>query len=196
MIIGIGGWAFAGKDAVAEILERDHGFGRTYMSYPLEQALLKLDPLIYVSVHETHEVGIGGLVNGCGRYSMIHRQVGYDRSKKILEVRRLLQVLGTEVGREMFGEDVWVKQAQGNIDRLLDGTREHVVITGIRFVNEFRMIVRERGQTWWINRPGIEPVNAHVSDNTLSASDFDRTIENDGTLADLAKKVAWCLTDS
>ena len=47
-LIGIGGYAGSGKDAVADILEDSHGFYRTFMSQPLNAALCRLNPQIEV----------------------------------------------------------------------------------------------------------------------------------------------------
>ena len=47
-LIGIGGYAGSGKDAVADILEDSHGFYGTFMSQPLNAALCRLNPQVEV----------------------------------------------------------------------------------------------------------------------------------------------------
>lgn len=173
-VVGLGGYAGAGKDAVADVLE-SMGWERTYVSRPLEHALLTLDPYIVVSM-------------GTMRYSEIHAEVGYDASKKIPEVRRLLQVLGTEVGREMFGPDVWINACLNEVLGRYPAP-VGIVVTGIRYHNEMEAIRTIGGRLYWVSRPGYGPVNTHSSDNTLSADDFDGDIANDGTLGDLDREV-------
>lgn len=175
MIVGLGGYATAGKDAVADVLV-GYGWKKTYMSKPLEKALLTLDPI----------VGCGYSYCDCRMtYSELHAEVGYDESKKVGEVRRLLQTLGTEVGRKQFADDLWVRLAFAEVDRL-HGTAGHdVAITGIRFPNELEALHARGGVAVWVDRPGTKPANAHPSEHTLRVRDFDHVIRNDGDLEDL-----------
>lgn len=191
-LIGLGGYAECGKDAVADLLvEHGNSWFKTYMSKPLEQALLKLDPVVFIQDNlwsdwfdwEDSPYYGGHLEKYC-RYSDLHELVGYEKSKKVNEVRRLLQVLGTEIGRKMFGEDVWVNKAFGEVDGALQAD-ERVVITGIRYRNELAALSGRGGLAVWVARPGYGPVNAHSSDNTLGPEDFDLTVDNDGSLEDL-----------
>ena len=166
-LIGLGGYAYAGKDSIANVLE-EMGWFRTYMSAPLEQALLTLNPYI---INEKFQIV---------RYAELHAAVGYDESKKNPEVRRLLQTLATEVVRNMFGDDVWIDLAFASLPPDAD-----VVITGIRYPNELEAIRHSGGKAYWVDRPGFGPVNDHSSDNTLGPDDFDGIIPNHGTLEDL-----------
>lgn len=198
-IIGLGGYATSGKDAVADFLVEHGGWEKTYMSKPLERALLILNPFVYRTVQdegsfqETENTTDGRRTPGWKpweRYSELHDRVGYEQSKKNPEVRRLLQILGTEVGREMFGNDVWV-------DLMADDVRDIVargksaVITGIRYENELRAIRNMGGRVVWVSRPGTNPVNAHTSDNSLIPGMFDDVIANNGTLEKLKQVVLF-----
>ena len=178
-LIGIGGYAGSGKDAVADILEDSHGFYRTFMSQPLNAALCRLNPQIEVRHGEVF------------RYVDLIAQLGYTKAKELPEVRRLLQAMGTEVGRDMFGQTVWVDL----MEQTLAGYKpdDNVVVTGIRFPNEASMIRELGGELWWVYRPGYGPVNSHSSDNTLSLRHFDRVVVNDGTLDDLEQLVTKIL---
>ena len=178
-LIGIGGYAGSGKDAVATILEDSHGFYRTFMSQPLNAALCRLNPQIEVRHGEVF------------RYVDLIAQLGYTKAKELPEVRRLLQAMGAEVGRDMFGQTVWIDQLRNYLAAYKPD--DDVVVTGIRFPNEARMIVELGGQLWWVYRPGYGPVNSHSSDNTLTYEDFDRVVMNDGTLADLEQLVTKML---
>lgn len=170
-LLALGGYAEAGKDAIADHLEGDLSWSRDYFSSALEEALLKLDPWIITD----------GIFYE--RYSELHKRKGYTESKQNPEVRRLLQVLGTEVGREMFGKSVWVNIFDRKVKPLLEAG-ENVVVTGVRFRNEVIWARRRGGHAVWVDRGG-EPVNDHASDNSLSEKDFDHTIKNTGTLAEL-----------
>lgn len=174
-LVVIGGYATAGKDAVANILVQELGWYKTYMSYPLERALLTIDPYIPCSA-----ISGGYWI----RYSELHKDVGYDESKKNPEVRRILQTLGTEVGRNMFGEDVWLDLVCVEVaDALAD--RQSVVVTGVRYPNELVRFKELGGISLWVERAGVSAVNTHSSDNTLRHDDFDIWCSNNGTLEDL-----------
>ena len=180
ILIGLGGYATSGKDTVADFLVQDHGFYKTYMSRPLEAALLALDPQLLTD---------GDMLM---RYSQLHSLVGYDQSKKNPEVRRLLQKLGTEVGRQILGENVWTDLMLKEVLPILRSGKS-VCVTGIRFANEHDAIkFSGQGTLWWVDR-GLPPVNDHASDNSLAPEDFDRVIDNHGTLGQLESRIASLL---
>lgn len=178
-LVGLGGYAESGKDAFADILVKEFGWKKDYMSRPLEQALLTLNPLV------PH---LNCFIPACNlkteSYSMLHKRVGYTRSKEIPEVRRLLQVLGTDIGRNMFGQYVWVDLMEKRLKIALDNFEYKMAVTGIRFHNELDMIHRQDGVVIWMDRGG-SPVNVHSSDNTLKSEDFDVVVNNRGSLEDL-----------
>lgn len=191
-LVGLGGHGLAGKDVVARRLEGRYGWKRTYFSAGLEQALLKLNPLIptgheWWSSDEGVECFIDDHEGDVVPYAEMHEAIGYDRSKQNTEVRRFLQILGTDIGRDMCDADVWLRWAFRKVDE--DAARGYnVAITGVRFSNEMAAIKARGGLTVWVDR-GFGPVNDHVSDNTLNRNDFDMILLNDGTLEDLYAKV-------
>lgn len=185
-LIGLGGKLRAGKDAVGDYLESTQGFIKLGMSDALNAALLKLNP--YIPCDD-----IPSRLTGTHRYQELHDEVGYVEAKKNPEVRRLLQVLGTEVGRDMIDPDVWVKIAEKKILEHWEAGKD-VVITAIRFPNELEMIRRLGGTSIWIERPvPVQPyvgnpayeIAEHASENSVSETDFSWTIYNAGTLEDL-----------
>lgn len=177
-LIVIGGYATSGKDAVANILVEELGWYKTYMSRALEKALLTLDPYIPVDL----------IQNTFIRYTEWHFSVGYDESKKNPEVRRLLQSLGTEVGRDMFDQDVWLNLVCDDVTNKMKAEK-NVVVTGIRYPNELLRFETLGALSLWIERPGVQAVNTHSSDNTLQKNDFDICFVNGGTLENLATQV-------
>ena len=111
--------------------------------------------------------------------------MGWEETKRISpETRRLLQILGTEVGREMFGQDFWVNQAMKNL-----GKFDKAVITDVRYPNEYKAIKAREGIIIRIIKPGTGAVNMHASETALDNFSFDATIVNDGTIYDLNKKI-------
>jgi dephospho-CoA kinase len=173
MIIGLSGYAQTGKDTVAKHLIDSYGYRRVAFADPIREALYRLNPL--VEVGEFNSVHLKSAVDG----------MGWEEVKKISpETRRLLQVLGTEVGRQMFGEDFWVNQSIRSV-----GKFDKVVFTDVRYPNEYKSIKQRDGVIIRVVKPGTKAVNSHSSESALDSFVFDFTIENDGSLEELNKKI-------
>lgn len=172
MIIGFCGLAGAGKDTAAAHLVERHGYRRIAFADPMRVALERLDPFV--------QIGAAHL-----RLSHIVAARGWHEAKKEPDVRRLLQRFGTEVGRNLFGTDVWV-------DLALDGVEpgERIVATDVRFANEAAAIVRLGGIVVEVQRPGAGLAGTEAA-HASEAMDFGRhaVIVNDGTLDELHAKV-------
>lgn len=172
MIIGLSGYARSGKDTVADHLISTYNFTRHSFAASMKDAMYKLNPIV-------HADDIGPM-----RYQALVDAYGLDKVKDTYpEVRRLLQVFGTEVGREMFGENFWV-------DLVLNNLRSfHTVISDVRFINEADAIRSRGGKIWRINREGIGPVTGHSSEVNLDWYDFDLVINNDSDIESLNKQI-------
>ncbi|UOE45975.1 hypothetical protein [Agromyces larvae] len=183
-LIGLGGKLRAGKDAVADHLVDAHGFVKVGMSDALHEAMLALDPIVEVADIEI-------------RYSEAITAFGYVETKaRFPEARRLLQALGTEVGRNMLGENVWVNAMERKVNAILaDG--KSVACTGLRFPNEIDKVNEMGGTTVWVERPGLLETSAatHASENSVGPDIFDHILVNDGTLEDLRHTVTGMLAD-
>lgn len=164
MILGLSGYARSGKDTVAEYLVEKYGFVRMAFADPMREALAKLNPWI----------DFGGLRIPL---SEALRITDWDGIKdESTEIRSLLQRMGTEVGRSMFGEDFWVDYA---LKKAEESGHERIVFSDVRFPNEAEGIKSFAGnKVWRINRPGTEPANSHISEHALDDYEFDLYINN------------------
>jgi hypothetical protein len=168
MIIGLSGYARSGKDTAADRLVSNHGFARYSFAAPMKEAMYILNPIV------------GSDSISPFKYKNLVDTYGLDKAKESYpEIRRLLQVFGTEVGRNMFGENFWVDLALNKINV------EHAVISDVRFKNEADAIKKAGGQVWRINRHGIGPVTDHSSEIDLDDYRFDHIIDNDYSVLDL-----------
>lgn len=175
MLVGFGGYARSGKDTAASILAKEREYEVVGFADPMRAMAAVIDPIVGTSLPH------GNLV----RYSEAIKQVGYDEAKALFpEIRRFLQVLGTEAGREILGKNIWVDTALGNMLPCQD-----YALSDTRFPNELAAIREAGGISIWVDRPGVGPINAHASDNSLGAEDFDTVVTNDGTVDDLAEAV-------
>lgn len=175
MIIGISGYARSGKDTIAGILAAD-GFARIAFADAIREALYRVNPMV--------ELKDGSLTD----LALVVDDRGWEVAKTLPEVRGYLQRLGTEVGRDMMGEDVWVNVV---LRRMVAG--ENYVITDVRYPNEATAIVRAGGRVWRVERPGFGPANSHVSETSMDGWICDAVIVNDGSLEDLERKVREAL---
>src|SRR5699024_8369515 len=123
----------------------------------VREALYRLDPLV------GPEVTIRSLVD----------DIGWDRAKwhRLYgpEVRRLMQYMG-DVGRQMFGPQVWVNALADDLafeGSLCEGRiapDSLVVVSDVRFTSEAQWVRNLGGAVWHITRPGVGSLNPHSSE--------------------------------
>lgn len=163
-VIGLTGHMRAGKDTVAEILG-ERGYKRIGFADALKSMALVLNP--YVTAHT--------------RLAELVDREGWEGAKEEPEVRRLLQVLGTECVRDHLGQDAWVSAL--SLTMRHDTERDYVV-ADVRFPNEADAIHAWGGEVWRVVRPGFEG-DGHASERFMDSIAADRSIINDGTIEDL-----------
>lgn len=100
--------------------------------------------------------------------------------------RLLLQLMGTECGRDILHPNLWVNAVISNYK-----PDSNWVITDMRFPNELKA-VKKRGVTIRVNRAmatlGMLE-DEHPSETALDGAEFDYVIENNGTIKDLVDKI-------
>lgn len=177
-IIGLMGAKQSGKDSFAQFLVEDHGFARVAFADPMKEILMALDPFI-------PEPGL--------RLSVIVKRMGWDFAKeRYPEVRKLLQRLGTEAGRDILGKNIWINTAADQIARnVRNGVP--VVITDVRFENEYREVKEWGGLIVRIERPGLVQVDNHASEQEWRSIVPDHVVVNNGTLENLRTAAAFLL---
>jgi hypothetical protein len=162
MIIGLSGYARSGKDAVADVLVREYGFERVAFADPIRNILYALNPT----------------VDGEGLSSIVDNY-GWDIAKSKEEVRVFLQALGYAARVHIY-KDIWIMAA---FSKMVED--KNYVITDVRFQNEAEVIQNHKGHIWRVQRPGVEPVNTHVSEWEMDNYNFDNILVNDGNLEQL-----------
>lgn len=174
MLIGITGYARAGKDTVGKILtSAPYNFVRVSFADPLKQMALDIDPLVAEGVHLQPYVEMWG----------------WETAKEHPEVRRFLQRLGSEGIRKNVCKTFWLDKGITEATLLLE-RGFNVVMTDPRFPNEAQAIKQIGGEIWRVFRPGTEPINGHTSETSIDTISHDRSINNDGEILDLEVKIA------
>lgn len=168
MLIGLAGRARSGKNTLAAHLVADHGFRELAFADALRAALLHTNPL----------------VAGDLRLADLIADHGWEQAKDAYpETRRLLQTYGMTV--RAIDPDFWVRACMRHVYPDRD-----VVITDVRFPNEYDAIHSRGGLLVRVTRPGLIHLD-HVSESALDARPFPVTVVNDGSVQDLRAKAAW-----
>lgn len=167
-IIGISGRAGHGKDTCASFLPST--FVRLAFADPLKDG-------VAVMFGFTHEQVRGSLKEQIDpRYGVSPRQC--------------MQWLGTEFGRKLIADNVWVRVMRSRLDDAKARGTPGAIITDVRFPNEADAIREWGGEVWRVVRTPAPPaVNPHPSETALDGYAFDRVVENVGTLEDLRNRV-------
>lgn len=168
-LIGLAGYARSGKDSLADYFVATQFFTKRSFAEPMREALYRLNPTIDV---QGYRASLRQAVD----------LIGWEDLKKVsADLRPLLQRFGTEVGRNMWGQDFWVNQLMGSL-------QGDTVIADVRFKNEADAVKNAGGVVWRVERPGVTKINNHISETELDGYDFDAVLVNDGTLPDLYAK--------
>jgi len=100
--------------------------------------------------------------------------LGYDREQPTdwgFSVREILQKLGTESIRDVFGQEHWVDLMRCRLTELELTPCEGVIITDARFENEVQLVHEFGGTVLGLERPGFESnVRAHSSEAMASGN--------------------------
>ena len=100
-------------------------------------------------------------------------------------IREAYQTLGTEWGRKMIHDKIWVEIGRRAItSELLCEDNRGVVIDDLRFNNEALCIKDMGGIIIEITRPGLTKME-HASEAGISPELVDITLANNGSKADL-----------
>jgi hypothetical protein len=124
--------------------------------------------------------------------------------------RLALQLMGTEVGRNIFGESLWIHALENKIDK-----DENYIVTDVRFQNEIDWIREQKGIIIEIRRGELprwykvaslantgcqhstevmKDIGIHESEwKWIGGQNVDHVIRNDGSLEDLEQSIISCL---
>ena len=161
-LIGITGKAGVGKDTLADYLVRQFGYTKYSMAAPLKKLLndcFGWTDAMWRDREWKERAALQGSVDG------YHTQYS---------PRLLAQWLGTEVGRCIGGEDVWVNMMEREWRALNEPNTEtfgelpRMVVPDVRFDNEARRIHLLGGVVLRIVRDGVAVVRPHVSEAGVS----------------------------
>jgi hypothetical protein len=106
----------------------------------------------------------------------------------LLTPRKLLQLLGTEAGRQVIHNNIWVNALFADYDTS-SNYDSNWIITDVRFPNECQAIKDRGGIVIKINRDS-DVVDNHSSETALDNYDgFDFVVDNNGSIDDLTNNL-------
>ena len=192
MIIGICGFQSSGKDTIAELLINEYG----YKKLSFAGALKDVVSIIFGWSRDKLE--------GLTKEDRIWREQidpWWSNTLKMpqLTPRYVLQYFGTDLFRNHWHRDIWVKVVENQLVRLHN---ENIVITDCRFENEINLIMSYGGKMIhvyrdlpeWFHRyklgiPVEEVKQLHRSEVEWINCYCDYEIANKGTVDELYEKV-------
>lgn len=179
ILIGLAGPARVGKDTAAEILAEEYGLFRYAFAEPLKRML---ETVFGDHFREGDRSGICPETGKSYRY--------------------MLQTLGTELGREMWHPDVWVRATE----RMWKGVQAGevyvskkgqigmpqafgMVLSDVRFDSEAEWIRNQGGTVIHLRRDGVEFSSDHVSESGVKWEQGDALVSNNCDLPELARRL-------
>lgn len=165
-VIGIAGLARSGKDTVANYILAARGYGYRYgFADPIKAMLIPLgidctDP--YWTANKE------AIIPSLG-----------------VSLRYLMQTLGTEWGRRLVNDDLWVTLAKSTVMTHGPG----MIIPDVRFENEAAWIRAVGGRVIHLERDNRPQVLNHDSERGIARHAEDVVIKNNGSLQDLHQAI-------
>ena len=187
MLIGICGLIGSGKDTVAERLVNEHGYKRDSFAKSLKDAV--------ASMFNWDRDMLEGRGESSRHWREQPDKFWSERFGREVSPRSILQQFGTEVMRGQMYDGIWVDSCIGRYKG------ENTVISDTRFPNEIKrikecggvilLVKRFKDPDWFTSyvEGNIEPKGIHSSEYMWAKSEFDYTIENNGSLEELNEKI-------
>lgn len=178
-VIGIVGNIGAGKDEICNYLRDAHSFIKVGFSDPIYELLWEMNPVVDIA-DETP------------KYADLTIKYGIDKVKREYKpIRRWLQLIGTEYGRNVFGQDCWIRALDA---RIKDSPL--VAVRDVRFENEIDYIRSRGGFVVWVqSNRAPDRDQSHASEHLVFADHADYTVQNNGTLVELYRQLDVILAD-
>jgi hypothetical protein len=163
----------SGKTTVATYLAIKYGYQITPFAKPLRMMMAALLESFRISAKE------------------IAFLLSEGKETPILEIpgtptpRRLMQLLGTDWGRKLVHDRIWVEAWE-----IMAAKNRYSVADDCRFPNEYKAVKTIPGaQVWRITRQSAVITSVHASEGALDTVAVDHEITNDTTVGELHLKI-------
>jgi hypothetical protein len=205
MIIGIVGFAGSGKGTVADILVDQHDF----IKISFADAVKDATSAIFGWPRRLLE----GDTNDSRQFRETDDDFWSARIGRDFTPRLAMQLMGTEAGREVFHQNLWIDVVERKIKyRRAQEVQDRFVIPDVRFPNEIEAIrrwggfvvriLRGKEPEWYevaerANRENNKDImihhNVHYSEWAWIGQQFNYLISNNGTISMLEADIKHML---
>ena len=210
MIIGLCGAQGSGKDTVANILISEYGFVKLTFASTLKDVVA----ILFSWPRD--------LLEGLTEESRLWRETVDDFWSSKLSIpsftpRKALQMIGTDLFRIHFNNDIWISIVENKIGAMLKNNPNiNIVISDCRFANEINVIKKVGGITLRVergDRPGwhtsavryntaptnseewiraksvLDSIGVHASEYSSVGLAYDHYIDNNGHIDQLHSQI-------
>jgi len=199
MIIGVVGFIGSGKDTVADYLQNFHQYRRESFASTLKDAVS--------SVFGWDRTMLEGRTKEAREWRECVDPWWAERlAMPTLTPRWVLQYWGTEVCRRGFHDDIWI----ASLENKLRNSKDNIVISDCRFPNEISSIRNAGGKIIWVQRGALpdwydtaveanrgnnvaindlKMQKIHASETSWVGTEFDHTLDNNGSIDELYQQV-------
>jgi hypothetical protein len=191
MIIGLCGAQGSGKDTVANILISEYGFVKLTFASTLKDVVA----ILFSWPRD--------LLEGLTEESRLWRETIDDFWSEKLSIlgftpRKALQMIGTDLFRIHFNNDIWISIVENKIGAMLkNNPNTNIVISDCRFANEFSLIKQfPDSHIIMILREKNNSINklVHSSETEWINYNFDAILQNDNSIDDLKSNLKSLLS--
>ena len=191
MIIGLCGAQGSGKDTVANILITEYGFVKLTFASTLKDVVA----ILFSWPRD--------LLEGLTEESRLWRETVDDFWSAKLSIsgftpRKALQMIGTDLFRLHFNNDIWISIVENKIGAMLKNNPNiNIVISDCRFANEFSLIKKfPDSHIITILREKNYSINklAHSSETEWVNYNFDAILQNDNSIDELKSNIKSLLS--
>jgi hypothetical protein len=190
MIIGLCGTQGSGKDTVANILISEYGFVKLTFASTLKDVVA----ILFSWPRD--------LLEGLTEESRLWRETVDDFWSEKLSIpsftpRKALQMIGTDLFRIHFNNDIWINIVENKIGATLkNNPNTNIVISDCRFANEFSIIKQfpDSHIITILREKNIIQNLAHSSETEWVNYNFDAILQNDNSIDDLKSNLKSLLS--
>ena len=191
MIIGLCGAQGSGKDTAANILITEYGFVKLTFASTLKDVVA----ILFSWPRE--------LLEGLTEESRLWRETVDEFWSAKLSIpsftpRKALQMIGTDLFRIHFNNDIWISIVENKIGAMLKNNPNiNIVISDCRFANEFSLIKKfPDSHIITILREKNYSINklAHSSETEWVNYNFDAILQNDNSIDELKSNIKSLLS--
>lgn len=181
------GYMGVGKTTASDYLVEKHGYVKMSFAEPVKEIASIVLEDMDTFMDDNFGIAPVDAVDGWTP-DLVNQQKGNP------SIRKLLQLIGTELGRDRYGDIVWIDAMRDRINAHGWVSQKPIVIDDTRFLNEAEFLRREFGfKVIRLVRPLVYP-NVITSDHR-SETEIRKIVE-DGGIESSSKKGLYQLIDS